>query len=846
MNNIGLIISGNLTGFSRFYASPNANDIYNEAKFDFDYRNFLTFLNNDDKAYAISFAPSVISVSLVTRILDSFRRPGVLVVSILLPRNKKVESAMNAQNNKALYQLLNAVHDTFREKNFVNGMVNQNAAVLMQDYYTDILSNFVLVPDGLQRPINARIDVSSPNKRLGYVKSTENNVPLYLSSLCRKSYESYHHVFIAENAPQNIDEEPVEVVFYSVKVLNTGLVLQNVKLSDEIYNLHPEEGEIDIDKNFTYQQVVNGEAGRNIAASFAGETIEITYRFGKETREIRFIFRDGSGSIIPFASVSPRVVFSNGEVVNINNEVWLFEGKEIYERKTIESGNSNFTIKRDSTNLDIRRLKNGSECLIHVEQSFPININFSAPYNKPKRIEFRRKNGESKVFNVESYLNEVLPGRLEEYTYVIESKYYERAIGQLPPLGVPVTIDLHSKVERPNGTTTRTSSTNHGADITPQKTGTFVRGVNNGGTLKLDSGEGTVQKKPVKKIKNEFLLIAVVLCALLLGGGGYYAYTHFFGKDTTETNKDGDYVCNQQIRFDFIDETKDSFKDEPNWNFESFDDLVSVTMNKADGSNDGINIENNIPSDGVWYMFNVDFVKNQKTEYVAQVQLKELLGEEPIIIGEQQLNSDGFPETDTLYVVKINLYTRWSDLQEFAKIKNAMKLCEEHKIEYIEQDLYNKCKNKLAEIEKRSNDRLKGFVELFKRYLAGSEPYVNKEAEATASSKDGDKPKDKINAYLDATWVVLEEIPTKVPKPNAAEKVRIAAIEKAYKELKNTGQISSFKNLSKSQADVVKKLCELYNAKSSDTKAIDYITKRMKVQKSFSQVQRTIQQLETL
>lgn len=517
MNNIGLIISGNLTGFSRFYASPNANDIYNEAKFDFDYRNFLTFLNNDDKAYAISFAPSVISVSLVTRILDSFRRPGVLVVSILLPRNKKVESAMNAQNNKALYQLLNAVHDTFREKNFVNGMVNQNAAVLMQDYYTDILSNFVLVPDGRQRPINARIDVSSPNKRLGYVKSTEDNVPLYLSSLCRKSYESYHHVFIAENAPQNIDEEPVEVVFYSVKVVNSGLTLQNVKLSDKIYNLLPEEGEIDIDKNFTYQQVVNGEAGRNIVASFAGETIEITYRFGKETREIRFTFRDGSGSIIPFASVSPRVVFSNGEVVNINNEVWPFEGKEIYERKTIESGNSNFTIKRESTNLDIRRLKNGSECLIHIEQSFPININFPAPYNKPKRITFKRKNGESKVFNVESYLNEVLPGRLEEYTYVIESNYYKRATGQLPPLGVPFTIDLHSKVERPNGTTTRTSSTNHGADITPQKTGTSVRRVNNGGTLKLE-GDNNANKKQEnhRKKKNTRVVLAGVVSAFLL------------------------------------------------------------------------------------------------------------------------------------------------------------------------------------------------------------------------------------------------------------------------------------------------------------------------------------------
>ena len=62
MNNISLVISGNLTGFSRFYASPTANDVLNEAKFDFDYRNFLTFLNSGEKAYALSFAPSVLAV----------------------------------------------------------------------------------------------------------------------------------------------------------------------------------------------------------------------------------------------------------------------------------------------------------------------------------------------------------------------------------------------------------------------------------------------------------------------------------------------------------------------------------------------------------------------------------------------------------------------------------------------------------------------------------------------------------------------------------------------------------------------------------------------------------------
>lgn len=514
MNNIGLIISGNLTGFSRFYASPNANDIYNEAKFDFDYRNFLTFLNNDDKAYAISFAPTVISVSLVTRILDSFRRPGVLVVSILLPRNKKVESAMNSQNNKALYQLLNAIHDTFCKKNFVNGMVNQNAAVLMQDYYTDILSNFVLVPDGLQRPINSRIDVSSPNKRLGYVKSTEDNVPLYLSSLCRKSYESYHHVFIAENAPQNIDEEPIEVVFYSVKITNNGQRFQNVKLTDKIYNLQPEEGEIDIDKNFTYQQVVNGEAGRNIVASFAGDTIEITYRFGQEKRNIQFSFVDG-GVVVPFASISPRVTLSNGEKFNIGSENWTFEGKEIYDRKTIESGNSNYVIKRESANLDIRRLKDGATCLIQVEQCCQIDFSFPKPYNKPKRITLKRRNGQSKSFIVEDYLNEVLPGKREEYSYIIESNFYETETGQMPPVGSSVNIVLITKKEK-QGNIARTNPTGQYADAKSNKIGAATKGTNVGGSLKLEGEKTVTTNTPIKKKNNKNVLWGIVAVSSVL------------------------------------------------------------------------------------------------------------------------------------------------------------------------------------------------------------------------------------------------------------------------------------------------------------------------------------------
>lgn len=597
MNNIGLIISGNLTGFSRFYASPNANDIYNEAKFDFDYRNFLTFLNNDDKAYAISFAPTVISVSLVTRILDSFRRPGVLVVSILLPRNKKVEFEMNAHNDKALYQLLNAIHDTFHEKNFVNGMVNQNAAVLMQDYYTDILSNFVLVPDGLQRPINSRIDVSSPNKHLGYIKSTEDDVPLYLSSLYRKSYEGYHHVFIAENAPQNIDEEPVEVVLYSVKITNNGLRLQNVKLTDNIYNLHPEDGEIDIDKNFTYQQVVNGEAGRNIIASIGGELIEITYRFGQEKREIKFSFVDG-GVPVPFESICPRIKYSNGQSVNVGNEVWLFEGKEIYERKTIECGTSNYIVKNESATLDIRKQKDGSTCLIQVEKCSHVEMRFEPPYNKTKRITFRRSNNIPLIFDVADHLQEILPGKLEEYTYTIESNYYDRVTGKLSSFSVSDKIELRVKDSfQTTEISTKRGGISSYSDATSQRVETSVRRASTGGVLTLEGGnkKHTITKKDNKRkialIGGSFAaLIAVILCFVIFGSDLMKKVA--IGEEEPVTAAANDSI-NRDLIITFIDSDGDFVKSE-NISINVFTRIVKTyvsneeNVEKTDSTKNGI------------------------------------------------------------------------------------------------------------------------------------------------------------------------------------------------------------------------------------------------------------------
>lgn len=366
---INIIISGNLTGFSRFYATPNASDLYADGKFDFDYRNFLTFLNNGEKAYAISFAPHIVSVSLITRILDSFRRPGILVVSVLLQRGMIVDSIMNPHNKNALYQLLNELNDKFYERNFMNGMINQNAAVLMQDYYSDILSNYRLTSDNNQRRVNGNIDINIPNKRSGYIASSEIDIPLYLSSLYRRGYEGFHHIFFAPNAPQNIDETPEEVVMYRVYITNNKLTLTTlVKLTDQIYRLSPNQGEIAFDQNYTYGDVLQGKAGSQIRASIVGETLEVSYRFKEEEKTINFIFED-RGKIISLAQIAPVIQDTDGTRYNLSSDTFKFIGKEIYGKKVLKSTNPNYVIKAESATLDLQRLNDGATCHIQVESS---------------------------------------------------------------------------------------------------------------------------------------------------------------------------------------------------------------------------------------------------------------------------------------------------------------------------------------------------------------------------------------------------------------------------------------------------------------------------------------------
>ena len=365
MNNLELIISGNLTGFSRFFVTSGANDLLKDAKIDFDYRNFVSFMEEGDKTYAVSFAPQVIALSLVSRTLDSFRRPGILVVSLLLPRNTKVESINSPQNERAVYQLLNAINDKFNEKNLHNGMLNQNPIVLMQDYYTEILQNYRFLQD-YQRGVNLTIDNSAFNKNVGYVNSSEKDIVAYLNTPCRRAYEGYHSIFISPKAPQNIDEPVEELKLYNVYVNNTDQRLSNVTIDSVIQTVYPKRGESDNIpekvKNLTYRQVLDGQGGRYIDASINDDTINLVYHFEKETKQVTFQIIGDCGEM-DFAQVSLVVQNEDGTYCKIANNPYIFEGEEIYGRKTIRSGNDKYNFSQP---LDLSRIPSGGTVSVKI------------------------------------------------------------------------------------------------------------------------------------------------------------------------------------------------------------------------------------------------------------------------------------------------------------------------------------------------------------------------------------------------------------------------------------------------------------------------------------------------
>lgn len=430
---IGIVISGTLTGFSLLYADVAGQAYLSEGKFDFDNRNYLANLDYKEKAYAVSFSPKILAISIITRVLDSFHRPGILVISALFPRKCRIVSGVDGENQAAAYQLLNAVNERFYEKNFLNGMLNQNSSVLRQDYYADILSMYKLVADESQRGVNLSLNMSQLNKNIGYVASVEEDMPNYLTSCCRRSYEGFHHVLFGKNVPQNIAEPPVEVVLYKVHIVNNDLWLPTtVKKTDPIYRLSPGVGEKDLNQDYTYEEVLSGKAGTQIRANIVGEMIEMRYHFQTEERTIHFVFVDGS-EMVPFYLVRPVIVGRDSKL-KISSEDWTFLGKEIYETYQMACENPLYRVKPGSADLRVQNLKDGGHCYIEVETCSEWTVHFAN--DVPKKIILTRwGTSETLSLTAKKTVTVSIPGKQEEWAYRIETDEYETIEGQLPLVG---------------------------------------------------------------------------------------------------------------------------------------------------------------------------------------------------------------------------------------------------------------------------------------------------------------------------------------------------------------------------------------------------------------------------
>ena len=530
--NLYLIISGNLTGFSHFYASAGAKDFYSQSKIDFDFRNHLTFLSEGQKAYAVSFTDKMIAVSLVTRVLDSFRRKGILDITLLLPRKYKVSDKGGLQGGAALYQLLNEVNDMFYQRNFLNGMMNQNGAVLMQDYYSPILEKYQLVPDPKQRDVNARINVALAKNNVGYIAAAESDIPLYLETLCRESYEGYHHVFLASDAPQNINESPVEEVFYPVRYtsnMEAGVeysLPKKVRMSDKIDLLPNLRGYVAFNQDYTYEQIFQG-ACKQITAQLRNEVIYLTYQFEVEQRIVTFEFQFGT-SKIDMREIFPVKLWIGNQENYLQNNSLVFSGKEIYQPIRLVCENGKYEFVPGTANIDLSRYPE-KELTVYVQvQSKTVEkpeqtiLRLTLPLDGVFTIRIINKpTGRVESFNqVKGNWQKMVSGDISDWRYEIVSDKYEVLSGNFPQ---PSILNFLKKQGTQNQSNSQLSSqTKYPVQIKDPEV--------QSGSVSHDGGKKQPERnKFIRANLVVFSFLSVAVLALL-GLGGYIVYDKWIDK----------------------------------------------------------------------------------------------------------------------------------------------------------------------------------------------------------------------------------------------------------------------------------------------------------------------------
>lgn len=793
---ISIIISGNLTGFSRFYASANANDIYNEAKFDFDYRNFLTFINAGEKAYAISFSPKVIAVSLITRILDSFRRPGILVVTALVPRYQLVAGTLNAQDKSAIYRLLNEINDKFYEKNFLNGMVNQNPAVLMQDYYSDILRNYALVSDRMQKAINTTIEVSSPNKRIGYVSSEEKDMPKYLSSLMRKSYSGYHHVFLADKAPANIDEPADEIVTYKVRVANDNRpITGEVRLDDRIPTVSPQQGEKPIsNQNYTYRQVLNAEAGNEIMATLENDTIVLTYRFHPEEKTIYFKFYDGANEV-PIHVIRPLIIESNGSSYPLSTDSWTFRGKEIYGLKTIKSGNSEYIVDPNSSRIDLQRLREGASHNIYVSKGWIWNFNPTIN-NRPVTIKpiditlINKYTGEQRRLpRITGSTSERLSGTPNEWEMRIDSDYYESiSVAATAPYKLNIKRQPAPANNGGNGTNVQRNgegSRTHGNSSSNQGL-KFTNGQSN------DAKEAARLKEEQQKryIKYGAYALVLVICFV----GGWFGFTIW---DKSRDKKDVVQPDSSWITNHVVFSLKDGSKNGPEIASDNLT-LLDFTV-----SSNGVKIEDgeNVYSKEITFD-----PKNSTDSIIIKVSFNKETEGTPIIFAFKKYAVNELREGSNPVIMSV----KNSELDSYRSLVDGTipsDLASQVSRLYDGDEHMKAYAHVLVNLKERieaqaSADAEKANQQAERERIAAEKAKEEAARKAQAESGTGMDKNGEIRSGLDDAGISLDML-NKITPQNNAEKKRISALRSVLGSLHNGKCPKNSDNLSRRQKQIV-------------------------------------------
>lgn len=689
--NISLLISGNLTGFGRFFTSPAAKELLGNEKIDLDNHNHLTFLEKDEKAYSITFAKRYIAISQYTQILDSFRRPGKLVVSVLVPRNYMVVPNSGLPKG-AVYSLLTKISDKFFEKNFQDGMINQNPAVLGQDYYSEILDSYSLAPSD-----NRRINEDpSPVKKIGYVRASELDVPSYLDTPYRKSYGEggYNLVFFAPSAPtgtpNSIDEEPTEVVLYRVRILNTGAVLPNpVKLSAPLYKLQAKAGEKAFPIEGTYKDAVDHLLEPRITARIQpGEIVEVLYNFEKDEKTIKFVFVDMATSTpVSLDSVLPSISFADGSRQPISSDTFTFRGSEIYDDKKLVADNPTISISPRSERLDLSRLSDNQELKVYVQQGFnlPVDPNFTN-----LAITFVNKNTrETKTFSNQKMIH--LPGSITDWNVYVDTENYIAPIQAVDVRNGRFYIQGLQRKPKNVSKKTEAKMKPVGTDVAVQTNVPVLPHVN------LSDGQDESNSHKGKKTKwHKYLLLIPIIC--ILAGGGYWIYKSISDQESNEDgsfrgqNGDSSELGCYFVYFDSTDDVnkRDTLSNENYFNFRF--DIV-------DGNDEVLNLH----LEEKWLYGNPDhkelllhkLILNDETKDSESmfIRVSYVVGENEVLqLVEQKISESNLQNFDT---VNVNIGILLSQLGWYKTISDITEFESQQK----KDDWINNIKNKLIKSE---------------------------------------------------------------------------------------------------------------------------------------------------